>query len=119
MTLKCCTLFGLFLIPASVAVYGGALAPDECPMAMIVCEDRPVSKTKYRCYAAYHVVKDHPVKLKWGLSRGKIIRTDKPGEIIIDARHVKTKTILVTLKAHWKDLEVCDKTVTNTIQLPD
>ena len=41
----------------------------------------------------------------------------RPYEIFIDAKHVKAKTVVVKLKAHWKNLSVCDMTATNTIEL--
>ncbi len=118
MTLIRVTVVGLFVILGSLALSVSGRPFDECPHAVIICEDRPHTGMKYRCYASYHFLRDNPIKLRWGVSHGKIIRTKTLDEITVDARHVKTKTILVTLKVHWKNLSVCDKTATNTLELP-
>ena len=104
---------------SSVIANTGTTAATECPMAIFSCGRTLSGDTRYNCRASAQLPGgDHPPQLKWKVSAGKIVGNRKSFDITVDAAHVKSQTITVTLKVHWKDFDrICDRTVTDTIQL--
>jgi hypothetical protein len=92
--------------------------PTQCPIASFSCDTVVGRGTKYTCRAATTAVLDHPAQLAWSVSDGKLIGNRKSYELIVDTSRVKSQTITVTLKVHWKNFDrICDRTVTDTIEL--
>jgi hypothetical protein len=109
----------LAFLLGSVIGHLGVATPTECPMAFFSCQRVASNDAKYICTAAAHSGgAAHPPQLAWRLSAGKIVGDRKSFQITIDSARVKSQTITVTLKVHWKNVDrICDRIVTDKIEL--
>jgi hypothetical protein len=107
------------IVATTLGGHGVTGSPKQCPLATIRCNKVDGTESKYHCFTATTAVPNHSPQFQWRVSAGRIIGSRKSDELFIYARDVKTKTITVTLKVHWKNFfRICDRTVTETIDLP-
>src|SRR5687768_13718049 len=97
------TILAITLFAGSPTGHGSGHRPEQCPLASFGCTKVEGAETKYHCFTATTDVPKHPPQFQWRVSAGKIIGSRKSDELFIDTRRVKSKTITVTLKVHWKN----------------
>jgi hypothetical protein len=92
---------------------------DECPTAVLVCHKSESSDSKYDCSAvAQYPSKREAPQYIWAVSEGEIIGDPKSPNITVDVAGVKSESVSVTLKIHWKRIpKVCDVSKVEKIKL--
>lgn len=113
------TLLGLTLL-LGFAVTGSPPPPaTECPLAVFSCQKSSAGNFKYECNATAQMPSPkYAPQYEWSVSAGQLIGNRKLPNVTIDLIGVKSETITVTLKVHWKNVpRICDRTLTDIIEL--
>ena|SRR5882672_5974107 len=91
-------------------------APDQCPIAVMFCTK--AAANTYVCNANATSSPNHEPQLKWSVSDGKIRGSRKSFSISVDLKNVKSETVTVRLKVHWRNVDkVCDVALNEKIDL--
>ena len=106
------------VLPFLLALSGipAAEAPDQCPIAVMLCSQ--TAANTYDCSVNAHSSPNYEPQLKWSVSQGKIRGNRKSFRITVDLKNVKSETVTVTLKVHWRNVDkVCDVALTEKLVL--
>jgi hypothetical protein len=88
--------------------------PDLCPIAAMVCGK--TAANHYDCVTNAQSSPGYEPQFKWSVSNGKIRGDRKSPRVTVDLTRVKSETVTVVLKIHWRNVDkVCDATLHETI----
>ena len=111
----------LLFLATFVTAFGSCFEPlafADCPSAMLTCE-KTEKRNVYRCVAFANQPSDEDIpQYSWEVSSGKIVGHLNAQRMTINARGVRGKVLVVTLKVRWpRSPRACDATVSEKINL--
>jgi hypothetical protein len=108
----------LSMFATSFGISSKPFAVDLCPQATASCQETE-NENEFKCVAFANQPSNEDIpQYAWQVSVGKIVGDPKVHRIMIDARHVEAKSLVVTVKVRWpKSPRACEATVENTISL--
>jgi hypothetical protein len=113
------TILGIALLVGYTGTRSVPTPATECPLAVLSCQKSSAGNLNYNCSVAAQMSSPkYAPQYEWSVSNGKVLGNRKLPNVTIDLVGVKSETVIVTLKVHWKNVpRICDRTLTDTIDL--